>query len=149
MLAAATEYSGPCMCPMWPFQHWRCLKHKECVWGGEGSRDASAAREAWKSGGFPHGSVPKKSLPFPTPLASSLSLPPSFLAPRSIATSAFFLPFHTPALHSPPLAPRVVSAALILAAALQKSVEGLRQWSSRLLVTRALALQASGLMLAV
>lgn len=48
-----------------------------------------------------------------------------------------------------PSPPRVVSAALILAAALQKSVEGLRQWSSRLLVTRALALQASGLMLAV
>lgn len=60
MLAAATEYSGPCMCPMWPFQHWRCLKHKEGGGRGEGSRDASAAQKAWKSGGFPHGSVLKK-----------------------------------------------------------------------------------------
>lgn len=48
---------------------------------------------------------PRKSKPFPNSHASSLSLPPSFLAPRSIATSAFFLPFHTPILHFCLLAP--------------------------------------------
>lgn len=144
MLAAATEYSGPCMCPMWPFQHWRCLKLKE----GGGSRDASVAREAWKSGGFPHGSVQKNPYHFLLPmLLPSHFHPPFWLRAPSQHLLSFsrFTPPPSTLLPWPPsrlcrLDPSSCTAEICGRVA---AVE------FRLLVTRALALQASELMLAV
>lgn len=116
--------------------------------GGRFPRRLGSAREAWKSGGFPHGSVQKNPYHFLLPmLLPSHFHPPFWLCAPSQHLLSFsrFTPPPSSLLPSPPsrlcrLDPSSCTAEICGRVAAMEF---------RLLVTRALALQASGLMLAV
>lgn len=93
------------MCPMWLFLHQLSSKRKYRYEEEKFMRRISSAKGLEVKGISVQLLSKKKSKQFPTSHASSPLLPPSFLPPHSIATSAFFLLFHTPILHSPLIAP--------------------------------------------
>lgn len=129
MLAAATEYFGPCICPMWPFQCWSCSKREETYEGEKFTRHLCGVK-GLEVGGISARLHRKKIQtisysPCFFPLTSTLLFGSAlhrnicFLSPVS---------HPRPSLFSPCL--QIVSAASILPAVPQKFVERLRQRSS-------------------